>query len=64
MELGFKSKKYISKVEKEYIDYYINIYNMNIEEFDTEYEEILDDFGEKINSSVYYYDILQQMIKQ
>ena len=64
LELGFKSKKYISKVEKEYIDYYINIYNMNIEEFDTEYEEILDDFGEKINSSVYYYDILQQMIKQ
>jgi hypothetical protein len=64
LELGFKSKKYISKVEKEYIDYYINIYNMNIEEFDTEYEEILDDFGEKINNSVYYYDILQQMIKQ
>ena len=64
LELGFKSKKYISKVEKEYIDYYINIYNMDIEEFDIEYEEILDHFGEKINNSVYYYDILQQMIKQ
>jgi hypothetical protein len=37
---------------------------MDIEEFDIEYEEILDDFGEKINNSVYYYDILQQMIKQ
>lgn len=64
INLGFKSKNNISKVEKEYVGYYINSSNMDKDTFESEYEAEINAFDKKINNSNYYDNILQQMIKQ
>jgi hypothetical protein len=64
INLGFKSKKNISKVEKEYASYYINSSIADKDIFDSEYQAEIDAFEKQINNSNYYDNILQQMIKQ
>jgi hypothetical protein len=64
INLGFKSKNNISKVEKEYVCYYINSSIADKDIFDSEYQAEIDAFEKQINNSNYYDNILQQMIKQ
>ena len=64
INLGFKSKNNISKVEKEYVGYYINSSNMDKDTFESQYEAEINTFDKKINNSNYYDNILQQMITE
>lgn len=67
INLGFryKSEKYISNVEKNYVDDYMIGFNMDRKEFGLHYQLIIDALGEQINNNNKYYDnILQQMITE
>lgn len=62
--LGSISKIYLSSVDKEYISYYMNSSNMNIETFELEYETAIDTYGNQINNSIYYEYVLEKVIKK
>jgi hypothetical protein len=62
--LGFKSKRYKSYVEKEYVDYYTNGSNIDRDTYGSMYQETIDMLGDEINITDYYDDVLQQMIKE
>jgi len=66
INLGFRYKdKYISKVEKNYINDYMIGFNMDRNEFGLQYQVTIDALGEQINNNNKYYDnILQQMITE
>lgn len=61
--LGSISKIYLSSVDKEYISYYMNSSNMNIETFELEYETAIDTYGNQINNSIYYEYVFEKVIK-
>ncbi len=63
-ELGITTKKYMRLIPSKYQNNYMNVSNMNREHYLSMYEESTIDALEKINNSIYYDKILQQMIKQ
>ena len=63
-ELGITTKKYMRIIPSKYQNNYMNVSNMNREHYLSMYEESTIDALEKINNSIYYDKILQQMIKQ
>ena len=63
-ELGITTKKYMKLIPFKYRDNYMNFSNMDREHYLSIYESTIDAFGEKINNSIYYENILRQMIKQ
>ena len=63
-ELGITTKKYMKLIPFKYRDNYMNYSNMDREHYLSIYESTIDAFGEKINNSIYYENILRQMIKQ
>ena len=62
--LGITTKKYMKLIPFKYRDNYMNFSNMDREHYLSIYESTIDAFGEKINNSIYYENILRQMIKQ
>lgn len=62
--LGITTKKYMKLIPFKYRDNYMNYSNMDREHYLSIYESTIDAFGEKINNSIYYENILRQMIKQ
>ena len=63
-ELGITTKKYMKLIPFKYRDNYMNFSNMDREHYLSIYESTIDALGEKINNSIYYENILRQMIKQ
>ena len=63
-ELGITTKKYMKLIPIKYRNNYMNFSNMDREHYLSIYESTIDAFGEKINNSIYYENILRQMIKQ
>ena len=63
-EIGIKTKKYTRIIPFKYRNNYMNFSNMDREHYLSIYESTIDALGEKINNSIYYENVLQQMIKQ
>jgi hypothetical protein len=63
-ELGITTKKYERLIPCKYQNNYMNFSNMDREHYLSIYESTMDDLVEKINNSIYYENILRQMIKQ
>ena len=63
-ELGITTKKYMKLIPIKYRNNYMNFSNMDREHYLSVYESTIDALGEKINNSIYYENILRQMIKQ
>ena len=63
-ELGITTKKYMKLIPIKYRNNYMNFSNMDREHYLSIYESTIDALGEKINNSIYYENILRQMIKQ
>ena len=63
-DLGITTKKYERLIPCKYRNNYMNFSNMDREHYLSIYESTIDAFGEKINNSIYYENILRQMIKQ
>ena len=63
-ELGITTKKYMKLIPIKYRNNYMNYSNMDREHYLSIYESTIDALGEKINNSIYYENILRQMIKQ
>ena len=63
-ELGITTKKYMKLIPIKYRNNYMNFSNMDREHYLSIYESTIDALGEKINNSIYYENVLQQMIKQ
>jgi hypothetical protein len=63
-EIGIKTKKYTRIIPFKYRNNYMNFSNMDREHYLSIYESTIDVLGEKINNSIYYENVLQQMIKQ
>ena len=63
-ELGITTKKYERLIPCKYQNNYMNFSNMNREHYLSIYESTIDALGEKINNSIYYENVLRQMIKQ
>ena len=66
INLGFryKSEKYISNVEKNYVDYYMIGFNMDRKEFGLHYQLTIDALGEQINNNNKYYDNIRTIFHQ
>jgi len=62
--LGITTKKYMKLIPIKYRNNYMNFSNMDREHYLSVYESTIDALGEKINNSIYYENILRQMIKQ
>ena len=63
-ELGITTKKYERLIPCKYQNNYMNFSNMDREHYLSIYESTMDALVEKINNSIYYENILRQMIKQ
>jgi len=63
-ELGITTKKYMKLIPFKYRDNYMNFSNMDREHYLSIYESTMNALVEKINNSIYYVNILRQMIKQ
>ena len=63
-ELGIKTKNYKRIIPFKYRNNYMNFSNMDREHYLSIYESTIDALGEKINNSIYYENVLRQMIKQ
>jgi len=65
INLGFryKSEKYISNVEKNFVDDYMLGFNMDRKEFGLHYQDTINALGDQIYNK-YYDNILQQMITE
>jgi len=63
-ELGITTKKYMKLIPIKYRNNYMNFSNMDREHYLSIYESTIDALREKINNSIYYENILRQMIKQ
>jgi len=63
-ELGITTKKYKRLIPCKYRNNYMNFSNMNRDHYLSIYESTMDALVEKINNSIYYENILRQMIKQ
>jgi hypothetical protein len=63
-ELGITTKNYKRIIPFKYRNNYMNFSNMDREHYLSIYESTIDALGEKINNSIYYENVLQQMIKQ
>jgi len=63
-ELGITTKNYTRIIPFKYRNNYMNFSNMDREHYLSIYESTIDAIGEKINNSIYYENVLQQMIKQ
>ena len=63
-ELGITTKKYTKLIPIKYRNNYMNFSNMDREHYLSIYESTMDALVEKINNSIYYENILRQMIKQ
>lgn len=63
-ELGIKTKNYKRIIPFKYQNNYMNFSNMDREHYLSIYESTIDALGEKINNSIYYENVLRQMIKQ
>ena len=63
-ELGITTKKYERLIPCKYRNNYMNFSNMDREHYLSIYESTMDALVEKINNSIYYENILRQMIKQ
>jgi hypothetical protein len=63
-EIGIKTKKYTRIIPCKYRNNYMNFFNMDREHYLSIYESTIDALGEKINNSIYYENVLRQMIKQ
>jgi hypothetical protein len=63
-ELGITTKKYMRIIPIKYHNNYMNFSNMDREHYLSIYESTIDALGEKINNSIYYENVLRQMIKQ
>ena len=63
-ELGITTKKYKRLIPCKYQNNYMNFSNMNRDHYLSIYESTMDALVEKINNSIYYENILRQMIKQ
>jgi len=63
-ELGITTKKYERLIPCKYRNNYMNFSNMDREHYLSIYESTMNALVEKINNSIYYVNILRQMIKQ
>ena len=63
-ELGITTKKYMKLIPIKYRNNYMNFSNMDREHYLSIYESTMNALVEKINNSIYYVNILRQMIKQ
>ena len=63
-DLGITTKKYERLIPCKYQNNYMNFSNMDREHYLSIYESTIDALREKINNSIYYENILRQMIKQ
>ncbi len=63
-DLGITTKKYMKLIPIKYRNNYMNYSNMDREHYLSIYESTIDAIREKINNSIYYENILRQMIKQ
>jgi hypothetical protein len=63
-DLGITTKKYKRLIPCKYQNNYMNFSNMNRDHYLSIYESTMDALVEKINNSIYYENILRQMIKQ
>jgi hypothetical protein len=63
-DLGITTKKYERLIPCKYQNNYMNFSNMDREDYLSIYESTMDALVEKINNSIYYENILRQMIKQ
>ena len=63
-ELGITTKKYERLIPCKYHNNYMNFSNIDREHYLSIYESTIDALREKINNSIYYENILRQMIKQ
>ena len=63
-DLGITTKKYMKLIPIKYRNNYMNYSNMDREHYLSIYESTIDALREKINNSIYYENILRQMIKQ
>ena len=63
-DLGITTKKYERLIPCKYQNNYMNFSNMDREHYLSIYESTMDALVEKINNSIYYENILRQMIKQ
>jgi hypothetical protein len=63
-ELGITTKKYERLIPCKYQNNYMNFSNIDREHYLSIYESTMDALREKINNSIYYENILRQMIKQ